>query len=367
LASNGKGEKGFNKDEFFFVKTKNSKPDVLLQVPQTLRPQADNLEKKVPEKAEKRTRSPLPKETSEIVEITPQEAKLISGPLSVNTPPPPPVTKIDAQTEIIKEGVNNLNPNEVSEFHSNELTNQRAAIPGSYAALAISYNKQNGNAHTISELMESGADGQAYLGAILPGPDNLITKVEENLAPCNPCIAKVESAFLLDDGGDPLGINWGRWRGKISIQDQFGTETIEDTNFHYIHIGNKTPAASVPTSGVFRFNYVGGTKPSSSMGHIGRILAGTGLTIDFSTLNMNADINVNINNKILNASGSTSFSVAGKSVMALTGTCSGCTQNALDGGEFQTILVGPNGEGAAGPFTIYTSDEDVSGVIFLKR
>jgi len=215
--------------------------------------------------------------------------------------------------------------------------------------------------------MESGTDGQAYLGAILPGPDNLVIKAESNLAPCNPCVADVKNAYLLDDGGDPLGINWGRWRGNITVKDQFGLQNVDDTNLHYINIGNKTPIESVPTSGVFRFNYVGGTRPTSNKGRVGSILPGTGLTIDFSTLNMNADINVKIDNKILNASGMTSYSVSGKSVMALTGTCSGCSQSSLNGGEFQTILVGPNGEGAAGPFSIYTSDEDVSGVIFLKR
>ncbi|MCP3851911.1 MAG: FecR domain-containing protein [Gammaproteobacteria bacterium] len=365
LTSNSKGNKGFNKDEFFFVETKNSKPDVLLQVPQTLRQQVDNPENKLSKKTEEEVIEALPEDTNGIVEITPQEAPLISGPLSINDTLP--LTQVDVLTETIKEGVNNLIPKEVSEFHSDELSNIRAAPSGSFTAIAMSYDNLSNNAHTITELMESGVDGQANLGEILPGPDNLVIKVEDNLPPCNPCMADVKNAYLLDDGGDPLGLNWGRWRGNISVEDQFGLQNIDDTNLHYIYIGKITPIEGIPISGVYRFNYVGGTRPTSNKGHIGSILPGTGLTIDFSALTMNADINVKINNKILNASGMKAFSTSGKNIMTLTGTCSGCSQSLLNGGEFKTILVGDNGEGAAGPFSIDTSDEDVSGVIFLKR
>jgi len=148
LTSNTNGDKGFNKDEFFFVKTKNSKPDVLLQVPKTLRRKVDNPENKLSKKTKKETIKVLPEDTNDIVKITPQEAPLISGPLSINDTLP--LTKVDVLTETIKEGANNLIPKKLSEFHSDKLTNKRAAFPGSYAAIAMSYDNLSNNAHTVT-------------------------------------------------------------------------------------------------------------------------------------------------------------------------------------------------------------------------
>ncbi len=196
---------------------------------------------------------------------------------------------------------------------------------------------------------------------------HVIVRVEENNMTCSPrCVIKAEDAFLLDDGGDALGVNWGRWAGKIYAEEN-GFVTVTNTHMHYINVGNETPLTSVPTTGVSTFNYVGGTKPTNETGRVGSILAGTRMMVDFGSYNINAFINVGIDSKVINATGSSTYSGAGKSNIQLGGTCTGCSSSALIGGNLQTIFVGPNAEGAAGPFSIKASDTTVSGVIFTKR
>ncbi|MCW8929575.1 MAG: FecR domain-containing protein [Gammaproteobacteria bacterium] len=399
---NGSGTANIRKDDYFYVQSSNQAPQMLLHVPEPLqtggilnsgknKPQKDrnaSNEKAKDEEGDttgdssgQTNGSPNTKQSSTAGNPPPNKQNSSStadgqamGGLLLNVPPniggdttggvnEVPVTQADANTTTIVNTVVNA----LSGFHTSSLINIHNAPVGTAGGVALSFVNFQGTLDGVAEFVDAGNNGIVTRGEFASGPANVIIKLEDSTQNCLPiCSVKAENAFLLDDGGDALGINWGRWSGEINVEEN-GVLTKTNTNMHYVNVGNVTPLASVPMTGVFTFNYVGGTKPTSNTGNVGSILPGTKMVFDFGSSNINAFINVGINGKVLNASGSSTFSGAGKADIQLGGTCTGCSNSALLGGNLQTVLVGANAEGAAGPFNIRSSDSTVSGVIYTKK
>jgi len=130
-------------------------------------------------------------------------------------------------------------------------------------------------------------------------------------------------------------VYWGHWFGT-------GGTTGGGSGEHWI-VGVPTPAAALPSSGAYTYNWIGGTNPTDNFGNIGKVTNGGSLNVDFVDRRVNTvtplawtvggrDYSLSVSNLI--------FSQAGSGTRSLT--CGTCTSSSVDiSGNF----TGSSGEG----------------------
>ena len=215
---------------------------------------------------------------------------------------------------------------------------------------------------------------------------------------CNPCIFGSANATLSNDGGDPLGVNWGRWNGDFVLIEN-GVVTQNGGPVDYIYTDQATGLDMLQPntktlSGIINFSYVGGPAPIElrADGTLNQADAMNGtLGVNFGVVPTDVPVFVagpttNIDIDLTTAAGY-SYYVELQNAPTLeevhTGSkvlqFSGCTTNSagcslpLDAvrGEMSGVFVGPNAQGFAATIEL---EEDVTtpsfgatGTGFFKR
>lgn len=100
---------------------------------------------------------------------------------------------------------------------------------------------------------------------------------------CQPCILEIDqdSGRLLDVGGNvTLGVNWGRWEGSFSLEEN-GQVLQTSGSSHFIYSPNVTPLSTVQSlTGQFYYTGLEATPPTDQSGNVG-ILGSAYLLVDF--------------------------------------------------------------------------------------
>lgn len=173
-------------------------------------------------------------------------------------------------------------------------------------------------------------------------------------------------------GGNPLGVNWGRWNGEFTIlEDGLPLDTLN--NFHFIYSENLTSPTQLASlgglGGSVIYNLAGGTKPTDQLGNVAATMPTITLDVNFTLQQINAyNVQATVGPNVFQA-GTTNipFNDLGRSfTIDATTACPsgiGCT------GEASVVFVGGAAQGAMTSYHI----EDVSlplavtGTAFMVR
>lgn len=186
---------------------------------------------------------------------------------------------------------------------------------------------------------------------------------------CNPCSFVPGTATLADTGGDPLGVNWGRWNGDYVIMEN-GEVTQTSGSFHYIYTPNVTPLSVLQArTGFASYSFVGGTAPTDQAGNTG--------TLNYLDMSVDFDLQ-QISSVYLGATvGTLSINAYSRGAVAITDAISSSggidmqgTDTALDG-HIDMSFVGPNAEAIAASYGFHSSNlpstTAITGTALLKE
>lgn len=187
---------------------------------------------------------------------------------------------------------------------------------------------------------------------------------------CDPCTFASATATLTDTGGDPIGVNWGRWSGDYVIVEN-GLVQETTASMHYIYSPNITPLSVVQSmTGSISYTLAGGTSPTDYLGNVGT-LNFFNIGVDFSAQAVtSAWLGLTIAGTDINAS------LAGGSVPITTAIAvSGGiniqdTTNNLDG-DISMQFIGSKADAIAATYSLWdsatmVSTQAVTGTAFLK-
>lgn len=243
------------------------------------------------------------------------------------------------------------------------------APTGSMVAIAFTgSNAADGTmGHTAS--LRNVAPNELYLDTV-DGIGNIPVGAFAYDTQCNPCSFVPGTATLVDTGGDPIGVNWGRWNGDYVIMEN-GVLTATSGSFHYIYTPNVTPLSVVQArTGFTSYSFAGGgTAPTDQAGNIG--------TLNYLDMSVDFDLQ-QISSVYLGATVGT-FSIVASSMapVAITDAISSSggidmqgTDTALDG-HIDMSFVGPNAEAIAASYgfqsTNLPSTMAITGTALLKE
>lgn len=139
-------------------------------------------------------------------------------------------------------------------------------------------------------------------------------------------------------------VHWGRWYGADG--------SMPGTGEHWA-VGDPTLITSLPTTGIYTYNWIGGTNPTDAAGNVGKVTSGGSLAVDFTgrTVSTLSPLSWIV------AGNAYSLSVADM-IWGMSGTgtktltCDGCTSSSVD---VQGNFTGATGEGIiAGIYTTAT-------------
>ncbi len=239
----------------------------------------------------------------------------------------------------------------------------------------------------------NGGGSQASGGLLRAGPSIAITVNTDNqlldatisdptIGPddggCNPCLINQQTALLENIGGvsgPGLGINWGRWRGSWSL-DQNGTLSTALQDLHFIYSPNITDSQVVKgLTGAFSYDFVGGTSPTDEGNNIGSYGSVGSITVDFDS-QMIRDIffSADVAGKLVSANSLHSLvpiqRVLDGQPVALTGTCSGGSCVASTGtpmiGDISLAFVGPAAERMMASWGLFEDAADGSSSVAVS-
>ncbi len=129
-------------------------------------------------------------------------------------------------------------------------------------------------------------------------------------------------------------LSWGRWTGDILVNGMLATLTANQ-GLHYV-TGIPTPAASMPTSGIFTYNLIpgGATRPTFADGSDAPgFLNSASLTGDFTRQNVSVSLSATAGGSTYSgtAGGPISGALFTASGTATTGNCSGACSLGVNG------------------------------------
>ncbi|MBV1788033.1 FecR domain-containing protein [Marinobacterium sp. D7] len=252
------------------------------------------------------------------------------------------------------------------------------APSGSMVLVAMTEQTATGSKGSSGDVTVDG-NNQILLSTV-GGVGNVPTKIYyegESATDCQPCTFDSGSATLSQTGGSALGVNWGRWSGGFSLNEN--GVAVDSLNFDYIYSDKITPLSVISAkSGVLVYNYVGGTDPITENGLVGTSTSGS-VTVDFGSDSVTAarlDLSGFSDGRLINLSldsAQTLSAVVGGDTLLMSGSCSGggpCASYPNMTGEMSMTFVGSNADaiissyGASG--NNGTDDITVSGTALLQ-
>lgn len=186
---------------------------------------------------------------------------------------------------------------------------------------------------------------------------------------CNPCSFVPGTATLADTGGDPVGVNWGRWSGDYVIMEN-GAVSQTSGSFHYIYTPNVTPLSVVQArTGFASYGFVGGTAPTDQAGNTGT-LNGLSMSVDFDLQQISSVyLGATVGTLSINA-----YSRGPVAIVDAISVNSGIDmQDASAGleGRLDMSFVGANAEAIAASYGLYDSNipstTSITGTALLKE
>ncbi len=150
-------------------------------------------------------------------------------------------------------------------------------------------------------------------------------------------------------GGNPLGVNWGRWNGEYTVlEDGVSLNTLN--NFHYIYSENLTSPTQLASlgglGGSVSYNLAGGTRPTDNLGNVAATMPSITLNVDFITRQINTyDVTATVGTKVFQA-GTTNIPFADLNRSFTIGSTSTCPSGVGCIGEASVVFVGNAAQGA---------------------
>ncbi len=173
-------------------------------------------------------------------------------------------------------------------------------------------------------------------------------------------------------GGDPLGVNWGRWQGNF-VATEDGVPLAHTQNLHFIYSDKITDPATLSNlgnlGGIFGspVNYssttTSGTLATDQLGVTATSVASVNMVADFQN-NLITSYTVSTNFGGLTYDGQATniaFTALNQDFALIGSTCSTCT------GAASLQFVGPQAEGAITSYAISDTTNAISGTALLKR
>ena len=110
----------------------------------------------------------------------------------------------------------------------------------------------------------------------------------------------IGTAQVVQSGADPeTGLIWGRWGGGIA-QVAAGGQTraidLSNASLHYIFAGAQSGPVSLPLTGTGIYDVIGSTSPTDGAGHVGALNTAA-LNVNFTSRQLDASLNLAINNQ----------------------------------------------------------------------
>lgn len=232
-----------------------------------------------------------------------------------------------------------------------DITPTGVQVPaGNGVALAFIHNDIINGLESSADAFVSDANNQIFLSEI-DGAINTPTYLEiqdPDGGTCNVCqFSNGTGTLVEEDFDETLEANWGRWSGGVVLGENGVELDAVGPNVHFIYSDNLTPYAQLAgLTGTIRFNSLGGTNPTDSLGNVGT-LQSMSVDVDFDALQfIGVDIQV--------TAGGTGFNGSLLNPVDISDTLT--TQLLLDNGRLEAQFVG-QGPGDGVPFGLVTGYE----------
>jgi hypothetical protein len=175
----------------------------------------------------------------------------------------------------------NEEPQGTEDVDNTSPVSSRPAPNGSMVAIAFTENNAAEGTRANTGVLLNVAPNELYLDTVT-GIGNIPVGALAYDTDCNPCNFVPGTATLTDTGGNPVGVNWGRWDGDyVVMKDNVLTQT--SGSFHYIYTPNVTPLSTLQArTGYAYYTLAGGTAPTDQAGNIG--------TLNYFDMNVDFDL-----------------------------------------------------------------------------